>query len=48
MKTYQIKSIIQIEEDINSDKKQNKLIDFIAEWTLLTVDFSRKIGFSDK
>ncbi len=45
---YQIKSTIEINEDINSDKIQSKLIDFIAEWTSLTVDFSSKIGFSDK
>ena len=45
---YQIKSTIEINEDINSDKMQSKLIDFIADWALLTVDFSSKIGFSDK
>ena len=46
--TYQLKSTVEITEDINGEKMQNKLIDFISEWALLTVDFSRKIGFSDK
>ena len=45
---YQIKSTIEINEDINTDKMQNKLIDFISEWASLTVDFSKMIGFSDK
>ena len=45
--TYQLKSTIEIAEDFNSEKMQNKLIDFISEWSSLTVDFSSKIGFNE-
>ena len=45
--TNQLKSTIEIAEDINSEKIQNKLIDFISEWSLLTVEFSSKIGFNE-
>ena len=45
--TYQLKSTIEITEDINAEKMQNKLIDFISEWSLLTVEFSSKIGFNE-
>jgi len=44
---YEIKSNIMINEDINTENCQNKLLQFIAEWSSLTVDFSAKIGFNE-
>lgn len=42
---YQIKSNITIKENISTETYQNKLLDFISEWSYLTFDFSSKLGF---